>query len=211
MDVFVSANALVVTTDSGDEFRTRTRRIVDKGVNMTVVSAINRLSRRIESGELDRFTVRSELERISATPRHYNRWLVVGMVGLSCASFCRLFGADWSVCGVTLLAAAVAMFVRQELTHHSLNTLLVVATTAFVAGLIASSATWLQLGERPHLAMAASVLLLVPGVPMINALEDLIKGHPVVGMARGVTAALIALSIALGLVLAMSLTGVSGL
>jgi uncharacterized membrane protein YjjP (DUF1212 family) len=211
MDVFVSANALVVTTSSGTEFRTRTRRIKDRGVNMTIVSAINRLSRRVVVGELDRLQVRSELERISTAPRHYNRWLVVVMVGLACASFCRLFGGEWAVSGVTWAAASTAMFVRQELAHRHVNILLTVVITAFVSGCLASSATLLNLGSEPSLALASSVLLLVPGVPMFNALEDLIKGHPVVGVARGVNAALIALAIALGLTLAMGLMGIERL
>jgi uncharacterized membrane protein YjjP (DUF1212 family) len=211
MDVFVSANALVITTSSGPEFRTRVRRIVDRGVDMTIVSAINRLSRRVETGELDRQGVRSELHRISSAPRHYNRWLVVGMVGLACAAFCRLFGGEWLTCGVTLWAAATAMFVRQELTHRGVSPLLIVMLAAFVAGLVASSAALVQPPAQSSLALASSVLLLVPGVPMINAVEDMIKGHPVVGVARGVGAAVIALLIALGLVLAINFTGVQGL
>jgi uncharacterized membrane protein YjjP (DUF1212 family) len=46
---------------------------------------------------------------------------------------------------------------------------------------------------------------------MINAVEDMITGHPVVGVARGVGAALVALLIALGLLLAINLTGAQGL
>lgn len=208
---FVSANALIVTVSSGSEFRTRTARVGAHGINMTMVSAINRLSRRIEVGELERTTVRSELARISSMPQHYNRFLVVGMVGLGCFALCRLAGGDWSVCGVTFMASALAMLVRQELTRRSVNIFLVVIVTAFIAGLLASSAVWLQLGERPQLALATSVLLLVPGIPMINAVEDMITGHAVVGVARGVTAALIALAIALGLALAMRVAGVEGL
>jgi uncharacterized membrane protein YjjP (DUF1212 family) len=211
LDVFVSANALVVTTTSGTEFRTRVCRIVDKGVNMTIVSAVNRLSRRVEAGELDRQGVRSELQRISSAPRHYNRWLVVGMVGLACASFCRLFGGGWVVCGITLLASAMAMFARQELAHRGVHPLLIVIVCAFLAGLIASTAALVQPAAQASLALASSVLLLVPGVPMINAVEDMITGHPVVGIARGAGAALVALLIALGLVLAINLTGVQGL
>jgi uncharacterized membrane protein YjjP (DUF1212 family) len=211
LDVFVSANALVVTTVSGPEFRTRVRRIVDKGVNMTIVSAVNRLSRRVEAGELDRQGVRAELQRISTAPRHYNRWLVVGMVGLACAAFCRLFGGGWIVCGITLLAAATAMFARQELTHRGVHPLLTIMVCAFIAGLVASTAALVQPVEQSSLALASSVLLLVPGVPMINAVEDLIKGHPVVGVARGVGAAVVALLIALGLLLAINLTGAQGL
>jgi uncharacterized membrane protein YjjP (DUF1212 family) len=66
-----------------------------------------------------------------------------------------------------------------------------------------------NLSNQPETALAAAVLLLVPGVPLINAAQDLIRGHLVTGITRGVTGLLISLAIALGLLLAISLTGVT--
>ncbi len=207
-NVLVSYNAIIVTHISGDEFRTKIRRVRVGGVNMSLIEAISHLTHRVEEGKFDRFKVRAELERISATPRGYNRWVTAVAVGLACAAFSRLFGGDWPVFGVTLVAATAAMLVRQELTHRNFNVLLVVIGTAFVAGGLVGLLSWFQFSPHPELALAASVLLLVPGVPFINAVEDLIKGHIVVGLARGATGALIILAIALGLILAMQLTGI---
>lgn len=207
-NVLVSYNAIIVTHISGDEFRTKIRRVRTGGVNMSLIEAISHLTHRVEEGKFDRFKVRAELERISATPRGYNRWLTAAAVGLACAAFSRLFGGDWPVFGVTLVAATAAMLVRQELTHRNFNVLLVVIGTAFVAGGLVGLLSWFQFSPHPELALAASVLLLVPGVPFINAVEDLIKGHIVVGLARGASGALIILAIALGLILAMQLTGI---
>ncbi len=209
VDVFVSFNDIGVTAVSGPEFRTKIRRVVRIGVNMTTVSAINRLSRRVNQGELNRLQVRDELTRIANSPRHYNRWLVVLMVGLACAAFSRLFDGDWPAFGVTLVASSVAMVVRQELTRYNFNPLLVVTATAFTAGMLASSARLLTLSSHPEAAMVASVLLLVPGVPLINAVEDLTEGYVSVAVARGLMGAVVSLAIALGLLLAMALTGVS--
>ena len=211
VDALVSPNALIVTTSSGDEFRTKVRRVNNLGVNMAIVEGISHLTHRIGEGKMDRFAVRAELERLDSLPREYNRWVIVGTVGLACAAFCQLFGGDLPVTMVTFLAAATAMFVRQELTSHYFNAFLVVIVTAFVAGLIASLATVWQLGARPNLALMASVLLLVPGVPLINAVQDMIRGHIVIGLVRGITGLVISLCIALGLLLAMQVMGVSGL
>ena len=211
MDILVSPNVIAVTTISGEEFRTKIRRVIGLNVNMTIVSAINRLSRRVENGELDRFGVRQELERISQIRSHYNRWLVVLMVGLACAAFSRLFGGDLPVFGVTFVAAAVAMVVRQELSRLRYNIFLVTLVTAFVAGVLASLAARWQLSPQPQTALAASALLLVPGVSLINSAEDLIKGHMVTGITRGIIGVLVSLSIALGLALAIQVMGVRGL
>ena len=211
MDIVVSPNGLFVSTISGEEFRTKVRRVVSLGVDMTKVSAVNRLTRRAVDGELDRAQVRGELERIVGTPLHYPRWLVVVMVGLACAAFSQLMGGDWPVFGGNLLAAGAGMAVRQQLSRQHFNSLLVVIATALVAGSLAALFVRYGTGEGRQIALAASVILLVPGVPLINAAEDIIQGHILIGLARGVTGALISLCIALGLWLAMRLVGVSGL
>ena len=210
-DVFVSHNAIIVSYSSGEEFRTKIRRVTQGGVNMTLVAAISHLTHRVAEGKFDRFRVRVELERINTTSRHYNRWVTVFMIGLTCAALSRLFGGDWPVFGVTFVSTSTAMLVRQELDRRHFNALLVVIVTAFVAGLLVGLAKLFSFCRQPEAALAASVLFLVPGVPFINAIEDLIKGHTVVGLARGVTGALTIFAIALGLLMAIQLTGVSGL
>jgi uncharacterized membrane protein YjjP (DUF1212 family) len=46
---------------------------------------------------------------------------------------------------------------------------------------------------------------------LVNAAEDTIKGHMVVGLVRGISGVFISLAIALGLLLAMQVMGISGL
>lgn len=208
LDILVSPNGLLVTTNSGGEFRTRLRRVVQIGVNLAVLDEISHLTHRIERETMSLAAVRAELERIDQMGRHYNRWLVAGMVGLACAAFSELAGGDTAAFMITLTAAGLAMIVRQELARRDFNLILTVGVTAFVAGLIASAAVALGLSATPDTALSSSVLLLVPGVPLINAAEDLIKGHMVIGLVRGLTGVLISAAIALGLLVAIRLLGV---
>lgn len=206
-EIFITFNSIMITAERDGDYRTRLKRIKHHGVNLTIVSGVSRLSWRVakEGGDID--YVRSELKRIAKLPT-YNSWLVVVMVGLACGAFSRNAGGDWLVFGITTLAAAVAMFVRQRLTRHGFNMLLVIVLTAFTASLIAATAVIFNLGNLPHLPMACSVLLLVPGVQMINSIQDLISGHTLVGIARGVVGVLFSIYIALGLLMAMGITGV---
>jgi uncharacterized membrane protein YjjP (DUF1212 family) len=132
----------------------------------------------------------------------------VVMVGLACAAFSQLFGGDAAAFAVTWIASSVAMFVRQQLVLRHFNTLLVAMITAFVAAGLAGVAIKAGWTQTPRATLAAAVLLLVPGVQLVNAAEDLIKGYTVTGLARGVVGALISFAIALGLLLAVSLLGV---
>lgn len=211
MDILVSPNAILVTTISGQEFRTKIRRVVAIGVNMQIVHEIRALVHQVERGQMDRADTRETLVRLSHLTPQYNRWLVVVMIGLGCAAFSRLFGADWPVFVVTFFAAGTAQFVRQELQRGYFNSLIVVVVTSFVASLIGGTAYLFKLSPQPQLALISSVILLVPGIHLVNAMRDLIAGHLVTGIVRGMVGGMVSLGIALGLVMAMRLLGVNGL
>ncbi len=59
-------------------------------------------------------------------------------------------------------------------------------------------------------AMAASVLLLVPWIPAINSVADMFKGHINTGLARWAIASLLTLATCIGVVMAMTLWGLRG-
>ncbi|EIU7613746.1 threonine/serine exporter family protein [Vibrio vulnificus] len=208
VEVALSANALVVTTVMDGHCITTTRSCVDRGINMKAVTEIQRICIMMEKGMLDPMMAQRKLNNIS--PERYNRWLVVFMIGISCASFARLAGGDWAVFAMTFLASACGMIVRQEIGHRHFNPLLNFAATAFVTTLISAQAVTLEIGNLPTVVMASSVLMLVPGFPLINSVADMLKGHINMGIARFVMASLLTLATSLGIVAAMSVTGIWG-
>jgi uncharacterized membrane protein YjjP (DUF1212 family) len=210
-DIEVQPNTLIATTVNNQDFRTRVRRAPARGVNMTIIAEVSDLSYRVRRGELDRIGLRQELRRIDELKPQYGRGTVLLTIGIACAAFCRLFGGDPGAILVSFIASSAAMFVRQEMHHRHFNPLMMVTVTAFVASIFASLAWMLPLSQTPGLALAASVLLLVPGVPLVNSAEDLLRGHLVTGMARGFYGLLVALTIALGMSLAIWVTGGKGL
>ena len=86
---------------------------------------------------------------------------------------------------------------RIWLNQRHVNYFLVVLITALVASLLAGNALWLS--QTPQSALTAAVLLLVPGVPLINASVDILRGHISAGLARATTSLVVFLGIALGL------------
>ncbi|KLV02444.1 membrane protein [Photobacterium aquae] len=208
VEVSLSASSMVITTLSSERCITTTRRCQDRGINMQVVTEIQRVCILAERGMLDIDGVHQRLEQIQ--PLRYNRWLVIFMIGLSCACFSRLAGGDWPVFALTFVASAVGMFVRQEIAHCHFNPLLNFGVTAFVTTLISGFGQVYQIGETPFLAMASSVLMLVPGFPLINAVSDMVKGFANMGIARWTMATLLTLSTSMGIVAAMNVLGVWG-
>jgi len=202
VEVAIMANAITVTTLSGGNSITTVRRIEDRGINMSVVTETQRMMLQTEAGELDLEQATQRLAQIHAY--RYPRWLVVVVIGLSCACFARLAKADLTACGVTFVAASLAMAVRQQLAHWHFSPLVNFFVTAFVATSLAAQGLIYELGSTPKIAMAASCLLLVPGVPLINGVSDMVKGYINTGISRVSMAVLLTLSTCTGIVLAMS-------
>ena len=207
IELSVSPDAIVITSLFNGNCITTTRRCYDRGINMHMVCEVQRICVMTEKQLLDAAQVKQRLNRLQ--PFKYNRWLVVLMIGLSCASFSHFFGGDLYVYITTFLAASSAMLLRQELAHRHHNPFVTFFSAAFLASSIASMGVILGFGEKPQVAMAASVLLLVPGFPLINAVSDMLKGHISTGIARWVFATLLTISVSIGIVSSMAVTGVA--
>jgi uncharacterized membrane protein YjjP (DUF1212 family) len=208
VEVALTANSLVVTTVSNEHCITTARRCQDRGINMTVVINIQRICIMLEKGILDFSLAQQKLDRIN--PKRYDRWIVILMIGLSCGSFAHLAGGDWTIFWATFVASAVGMSVRLEIGHRHFNPLLNFCATAFVTSLISAQAVIYQLGNKPSLVMACSVLMLVPGFPLINSVADMLKGYLNTGIARFMMATLLTWATCLGIVASMFVTGVWG-
>lgn len=198
----LTANAVILTTLSSQHCLTTTRKNSDKGINMQVVTDVQRIVIAVEHQLYDLSMVEQKLEKLK--PLKYHRALVVGMIGLSCAAFAHLSGGDVIICLVTFFAAAIAMFVRQTLSKRHYNPLIVFSITAFVASLISGLSLKYQWGNDPQIALASSVLLLVPGFPLINSLADILKGYVNMGIGRWVIATILTFGACLGIVFALS-------
>ncbi|GEC69948.1 threonine/serine exporter family protein [Raoultella terrigena] len=205
----ISSNAIVLTTIKDGECLTSTRKNVDRGINMHVVTEVQHIVILAEHKLLDYKDVEKRFTQIK--PLRYPRWLLVLMVGLSCACFCKLNNGGWDGALVTFCASTIAMYIRQLLTHRSMHPQINFCITAFVATTI--SGLMLRLptfASTSTVAMAASVLLLVPGFPLINAVADMFKGHINTGLARWALASLLTLATCIGVVMAMTMWGLRG-
>jgi len=208
VEIIITASGLAVTTRKNRHCITTARSCPGYGINMEIVTEIQHICMLAEKKLLDIDGVQKKLSKLR--PQQYNRWFVVIMIGFSCASFCHLRNGDLAISSLTFVASAVGMFVRQELTRIRFNPAFVFGMTAFVTTLISSLGILYNIGNQPFLSMACSVLMLVPGFPIINSVADVIKGYSSMGVSRGITATLLTFSICIGIVCAMNVMGVWG-
>ena len=197
IDAVVMSKTILLTATRQDAHHTRVARVPIVGVNMNSLNEVEQVLGLFQQGRVTPGQLAVILDRIATLPHHYSRGVIVAATGLACAAFCRLFGGDWAALAITGVAAAVAAWVRMALNQRQVNYFLVVLLTALVASLLAGSTLWLS--QTPQSALTAAVLLLVPGVPLINASVDILQGHISAGLARATTSLVVFLGIALGL------------
>ena len=184
----LTANAVLLTTLSKQHCITTVRKNVDKGINMQIVTDVQHIVVAVEHHLYDLSMAQKKLDKLK--PLKYNRYLVVFMICLSCASFAHLSGGDITI------------------SKRHYNPLIVFAITAFVASLISGMSLKYSLGNDPHIALASSVLLLVPGFPLINSLADILKGYVNMGIGRWTIATVLTFGACLCIFFALNLLNI---
>ncbi len=197
---------LTVTGENGSDYTSSVRRTPPHGVNFTLVSGISRMSWRVIEEKLTVAEINQDIVRLTSLP-HYPRLVVLSLVALAGASFCRLVGGDLTEMAVAFLATFFGLFIRQQAIKKRFNPYLAIVFASFSATIISGLSVRLGFGDTSEHALATSVLFLIPGVPFINSLTDLLDGNTLNGIVRGVNGLIIAFAIALGLMLAMKIYG----
>ncbi|MGB7401068.1 MAG: threonine/serine ThrE exporter family protein [Arcobacter sp.] len=209
VEISLIPSAIVLTTLKDSQSVTTTRRSHHKPINMSIVYDVQKMTIDAEkNNNLTADYITTTLKNIE--PNYYNRWLVVFMVGLSCASFGYLRGIDFNGFFVTFFAASIAMIIRQELAKKKFVLILTFGITAFFATAIAHLASFFNISSTSNIVLSASVLLLVPGFPFINSMLDATKGYLSMAWGRWMQASLLTLATSIGIIIAMSVFNIKG-
>ena len=153
-------------------------------------------------------TLWEKYEKIIARPK-MDPLCTLFLVGFANASFCALFGGDWTARLIVFSATLIGFYVKQIMQKKKINHYLVFIVSAFIASMVASSA--LTLETTAEIAIATSVRMekanrwkgksigMVPGVPLLNGVIDIVEGHVLTGCTRLIQALLLVLCISVGL------------
>jgi uncharacterized membrane protein YjjP (DUF1212 family) len=199
VDLRIGYASLAITIGIGPNGITRMREVGHLGVNQRLDQELWHLAEKVSRGELTTEQTRGELTRLATkTPRHA-AWVMAVAVGLACAAFGRLLGVDWLGTGPVFLAAVIGQFVRRELLTRHVNVFICATLVSFLSSLLGGLGAHWAGSVKIDMAMIASILLLIPGVPSVNAQSDILEGHPTLGSARAVTVAVLLIFVAAGL------------
>jgi uncharacterized membrane protein YjjP (DUF1212 family) len=173
------------------------------GVNLVRASEVTVLGERVAQGKVGITALGAELERIRQLSSPYNRWVLLVTVAFAAGCYTRVIGGDWGSFGIAFVAAGMGQLLRSPLQARKLAVGPVTLICGVLSAMVAGAGLRLKFSQVEPATLIASVIYMVPGLPLINGFVDLISHrHLIVGLARILNAAFLFLVLAIAIALA---------
>lgn len=175
-------------------------------LSLRVVNDLSALSWEVYDTKMSLAELKERYDMVIAKA-HSSNGLVLVFASFAIAAFCELFGGDFKSMVIVFLSTLVAFSLRLLLiklkTDIRVMTIAVSFTASMGSYLIGK---YLIYTDTLGVAISTSVLFLIPGVHIINSVTDVLDGHVMTGIARGISSTILVLCIAIGLYATLSIT-----
>lgn len=206
VESYVVMTGIVATIDNPDmEALTVVKRVGGGSTNLNNIAQVNEVSRQLCAGNITVEEAYTTLKQIKGS--QYSRLLyTLATIGI-CIGFVPFFGG-----GLLEVLAAVVVGLMAGLTTTACkvvrlkNGFLENLLYSFVAAFVAIYIKGLFPEMDMDIVIISSIMPVVPGVAITNAIRDIMEGDYLSGMARVLSAFMTAVSIAVGVACAMGLS-----
>lgn len=218
----------MLTVNFSDEYHSfvKMQRCDKHGIDMAAIQDISKLTYKAiaEDYTLDQYD--EALDHIGARKRNYTDWQVAIGAGFACGGFCIQFGCDWAAFFYASIAAIVGNRLRMWLNHKGSNIYADITIAAFISTILAWLSSYISLpgnvlydhivntplaflqSSTPWHPMMACALFIVPGVPLINSVSDLLDNHIETGLVRAANTLLMIVAMSFGIAIAIKVGGI---
>ncbi len=203
------AHCIVTLTDSTGNSYSHSSTISSRPNDYALNTRLSNLSWQVAEGKQSLEEAKAGFPRLLAVPR-YNPWIVLLLVAAANASFCRIFGGDAAAMAIVFIATMTGYAFKILLTMKHVNYMVVTLVCGFIAAVIGTTGyVFPGISDTKDVALATSVLFLIPGIPYINSVNDLLTDHYLCAFSRFVKATIITACITIGLTAAFLLLRIS--
>lgn len=200
---YVTPTVIMFSTDGKES--AKLLRINERTIDLEKVAIVNAISRDITSGRMTLQAAFKKLKKVESSKSTYPIWIQIIAAAISSACFTIMFRGGWVdfipalICGGVGFSAFI-IFLR--LTRIKLFAEL---SASFLIGLLAFIFVYFGIGKEADKIIIGSVMPLVPGLLITNAVRDLMAGHLVSGISKGAEAFLTAFAIGTGIALVFTI------
>lgn len=194
--VFVTPTVIIFSIN--DYSLTQTVRIDERFNNLARVIEINALSREISNG----LKIKKAIERLEAiheTPS-LPLWVMLLAAGFASSMFLIMFSGIPTDMLIAFIGGAGALLINESMLRYTRIKFFTEFFASFYVAIIAT--IYINIGfsspDMLNTIIIASVMPLVPGVLITNAVREMIRGHLMAGSTKGIEAMLTAVAIGVG-------------
>lgn len=205
VETFVIPTCIIATIDHDDiELTTYVKRIKDRSTRLDKIALINTLSRQYVAHEVSTLEALVEVENINNIPS-YSNLTIIGATGISSGFFSLMVGGNHIDFIPALLIGFLIAIIKMWLEDRQVTPYLNYFISSFAIG--ASVVLWAFLIPSLNVdaVVIGSIMPLVPGLAFTNAIRDMIGDELISGLSRGAEALFIAVCIAGGVGVALSI------
>ena len=177
-----------------------------RGIQLSKVVAVNRLSYDISNGRTTLAEARERLERIASAAQK-PAWEQILGSGFGAGGFCAVFGGGWMDCFAALVVGLLLYAFVLGVSGRYLSKIVGGTCNALVATLLCILCWRMDFGGSLANIIIGAIMPLIPGVPFVNGVRDLANSDYIAGFTRLTDAMLGFFCIAVGVSLAFIFDG----
>lgn len=195
---FVSPTAIITSTvDENGRSSTIIKRITSRSTDLEKVALINNLSRKMQSEPLTLHELDKELKYIRTFPKYTNK-IKTFFAGVTTGTFTLLFGGNFGDFIIAFCVGILINLLSSMLSRLNVNDFFINAAGGSLAAIIGVFFSYINPIFHQDKIIIGSIMLLVPGLVITNAIRDTIAGDLISGLSRTLEAIMIAGAIAIG-------------
>lgn len=206
-------DTIMFTTPTGifasvrNEPHMQMRQVQKRNIDMEQVARVNTLSRRFAAGEISLRGLHSGLCSLDEDVPFFPMWLQLIGAAIVSALLMIVFtqNYDWFDIPLAGVAGAVGFAVATYIHQATKVKFVSELTASFALALCALIGVKLGLGRDLNNILVGAVMPLVPGVAITGSIRDLLAGHLLTGLARGMEAVLTACAIGFGIAIIIAI------
>ncbi|GAA4833267.1 threonine/serine ThrE exporter family protein [Garicola koreensis] len=162
----------------------RVRVVRSWSANFRALSEVHGLVTDIAAGRYTRAEAQRELAEITSEPKPYPRWAVTLAGAVFAGLFASYTGAPPLDAALGFAAALLVLAVTRRLTLKRVPEIFALAAGGMLATLVALCALTLGADITPSMVVAGGLMILLPSVRIVSALQDAINAFPITAAGR---------------------------
>lgn len=194
---FVTPTGMMISIYNKGKTYSLIRRISKRTIDLDKVDKVNDLSRNIANNKLSVSELKSRLQDINNNKR-YGTNITILLSGLAAFCFVFLFNGHIREAISSFFIGIVIKSLYIKFSNLQINDFFINIITSAITAILAI--LFLKIGFITDIdtTIISSIMLLVPGLAITNAIRDTLSGDLVAGITRASEAFLVAVSVAIG-------------